>query len=34
MAPTIRAAANWAISRVVALLEFWALVVGMCVLLL
>ena len=31
---TARAAANLAVSRVVALLRFWALVVGVCVLLL
>jgi hypothetical protein len=34
MAPTTLAAATWAASRVVALLEIWALVVGVCVLLL
>jgi hypothetical protein len=34
MAPTTRAAANWATSRVVALLEFCALAAGVCVLLL
>jgi hypothetical protein len=34
MAPNTRAAANWAASRVVTLLELWALVVGVCMLLL
>jgi hypothetical protein len=34
MAPTARAAAYWVTSRIVALLQFWALFVGVCVVLL
>jgi hypothetical protein len=34
MAPNTRAAANWAFTRVVALLKFWALIAGVCLLLL